>query len=577
MLSDTEIAEGAPPVSEVRATEKASFLSLPPEEMVDSVRRGASLSTGKLERARLVIMLGRPRTCVPGLVAYALGYSYTEGGRPWRMLLGALLAVSIGFSANLHNTATDLHEDSHNLPGRVFLLAQLGYRQLIAICRVIGALMLAGACALGWHFAVFMGLAVVGLHQYSAPPIRSKGRPFLGLWVFAQAVVFPFLFGWTTEPGRMLSTLVFAVATPFGGHREPAAATHQSFRYLGMWAFLTLWFMAKGTFKNVPDFDGDRAAGVRTSATVWSTRRVAALVATAATLLAYLSLSGLVALGLEKPRVLLSLVWLGPVAWNCVRLARANHGVPGNRILRADMLVSTGFIVTLLLLVAPGTTSLVVCAAGALVLFGSDLMGLDSRREGHVPAAHTAAGSAEHAAIRTRARIPFPPELVFAACRDDVAALRRYLPGIRSISVRSREERDGKVEFVVDWCAGGGVPGPLRALMGKSAFEWTDYATWDSSTLSVAWRTETRALGGALSCGARDWFTDDGEGGTLLEVRGALEVDGTRIPGVPSLLRAAVARRLESHFVARVDASVARTAKALTAYLIDRARESPAA
>ncbi len=34
-----------------------------------------------------------------------------------------------------------------------------------------------------------------------------------------------------------------------------------------MWFFLTLWFMAKGTFKNVPDYDGDLAAGVRTSAT----------------------------------------------------------------------------------------------------------------------------------------------------------------------------------------------------------------------------------------------------------------------------------------------------------------------
>jgi 4-hydroxybenzoate polyprenyltransferase len=372
------------PVSHVRATEKAEFLSLPPEAMADSVRRGGAVASGALERLRLVVTLGRPRTCVPGLVAYALGYSYTSGGHPWRFVLGALLALSIGFAANLHNTATDLHEDSRNLPGRVFLISQLGYDQLIAICRVLGALMLVGGISLGWHFAVFMGLAVVGLHQYSAPPIRSKGRPVLGLWVFAQAVVFPFLFGWTTEPGAMLSTLLRAVAAPFTAELPPSGA-HQSFRYLAMWAFLTLWFMAKGTFKNVPDFDGDRAAGVRTSATVCSSRRQAGLVASSATLLAYGALSVLVALGLEQPRILLSLLWLGPVAWNCARLVRAEHGARGNEILRADMIISSGFIATLLLLVAPGATSLVVCLAGALVLAGSDYLGLDSRRAAHAP------------------------------------------------------------------------------------------------------------------------------------------------------------------------------------------------
>lgn len=372
-------------VSEVRATSKAEFLSMPPEAMADSVRCGAAVPAGIVERVRLIVTLGRPRTCVPGLVAYALGYGYTGGCGVAPVVLGSLLAVSIGFSANLHNTATDLHEDSRNLPGRVFLVSQLGYRELIGICKVLGAMMFAGAVALGWHFAVFMGLALAGLHQYSAPPIRSKGRPLLGLWVFAQAVVFPFLFGWTTAPGSMLSTLLRSLAAPFTGHAPPAEDAHQSFRYLGMWGFLTLWFMAKGMFKNVPDFDGDLASDLRTSATVFSSRRHAATAAAAATLVAYSSLFGLVALGLETTTVLWSLLWLGPVVWNCARLVRAQDGLAGNRILRADMLISSGFIATLLLSIAPGTTSSVVCAAGALILLVSDRLGLDSRREAHVP------------------------------------------------------------------------------------------------------------------------------------------------------------------------------------------------
>lgn len=373
-------------MSEVRATERDAFLALGPDEMADSVRRGGNVTTHMVERIRLLATLGRPRTCVPGLLAYALGYSYTGAAPSFRVVLGAALSLAIGFSANLHNTATDLQEDSHNLPGRVFLVSKVGYDALLRVCRWLGAAMLLGGVLLGAHFAVFMALAVAGLHQYSAPPVRSKGRPLLGLWVFAQAVVFPFLFGWTTAPGDMLSTLLRSLSSPWLGHAPPAEAALESYRYLGMWFFLTLWFMAKGTFKNVPDFEGDRAAGVRTSATVFGTRRSAALVSTAVTIAAYTALSGLVALGFEKPRVLLALLWLVPVTWNAVQLIRADASAHSNRLLKTDMLLSSGFIASLLLLVATTWMSVAFVLAGAFLLFGSDLFGLDSRREAHVRA-----------------------------------------------------------------------------------------------------------------------------------------------------------------------------------------------
>jgi 4-hydroxybenzoate polyprenyltransferase len=230
-----------------------------------------------------------------------------------------------------------------------------------------------------------MGLAVVGLHQYSSPPVRSKGRPILGLWVFAQAVVFPFLFGWTTAPGRMLETLLAAMTAPLRGVAPPpAAAAWQSWRYLAMWFFLTLWFMAKGTFKNVPDYEGDLAAGIRTSATTCRSRRAAALVAAGSTALAYASLVLLVVLGLEPSRVVLALAWLVPVVINCVRLVRADDAVAGNAILRVDMLISSGFIATLLLLVAPRLENVGVVFVGAAILLGSDLLELDSRRDADV-------------------------------------------------------------------------------------------------------------------------------------------------------------------------------------------------
>lgn len=169
--------------------------------------------------------------------------------------------------------------------------------------------------------------------------------------------------------------------------------------------------------------------------------------------------------------------------------------------------------------------------------------------------------------LSTSVRIPFPPGLVFTAVRDDVAELRPYLDGIHRITVLSRVEHDRKVETVVEWCAGSGLSSPIRAVFGEWAFAWTDYATWDADALTVDWRTETRALGGALACGARDTFAEEGEGVTRLSIDGALAVDPKRIPGVPAAFGDGVARRLEAYLVARLEASVTQTATALAEYL----------
>lgn len=379
---------------------RASSVGPAPDEMAAFIRDGGRIPARPLERLRILVMLGRPRTVVPNLLCFSLGYSYTGAPASGRMVLGALLGCLIGFSANLHNTALDLDEDSRNLPGRVWLVAKLGYRPLMRSWAAISVFMMLAAISLGWYFTIFMALALVGLHQYSAPPIRSKGRPFVGLWVFAQTVVFPFLFGWTTAPGQMFETLISSiVALLRGAAPPPSEAALQSWRYLGMWFFVTVWFMAKGAFKNVPDFDGDRAAGVRTSATVWSDRRTAARVASGSTVLAYMTLVPLVALGLEKPRVLLALLWLVPVSINCMRLIRAEDGRTANDVLRADMLLSTSFMASLLLLVAPCAQSVAMALAAALLLICSDLLGIDSRREadamtpGTGPAAGTARGT----------------------------------------------------------------------------------------------------------------------------------------------------------------------------------------
>jgi len=79
--------------------------------------------------------------------------------------------------------------------------------------------------------------------------------------------------------------------------------------------------------------------------------------------------------------VLLALAWVVPVAGNCGRLVRAVDGGAANTVLRADMWLSTGFLASLLLLVAPTVASVTMALGAAVMLFGSDLFGLDSRRK----------------------------------------------------------------------------------------------------------------------------------------------------------------------------------------------------
>jgi hypothetical protein len=73
----------------------------------------------------------------------------------------------------------------------------------------------------------------------------------------------------------------------------------------------------------------------------------------------------------------------------------------------------------------------------------------------------------------------------------------------------------------------------------------------------------------AIQCGARDRFLPDGTG-TLLEIRGALDVDGAKLSGVPSFLSARVGRAMEEFLVDKIQSDLVRTGQGLARYLQDR-------
>jgi ubiquinone/menaquinone biosynthesis methyltransferase len=439
------------------------FCALPADGQAQVVRAAGRPPIGLAQQARIVIMLGRPRTCVPGLIAYFLGYSYTGGDFTPKLLLGALLGFLIGFSANLANTYTDLDEDCRNLPGRVWLYAQFGARRMRYVLVAVNAFMLAAAALFGVAFFVYMAFAVLGLIQYSFRPLRMKARPVLGLYVFAQAVVFPFISGWLTDSAAPSFT------------KSPA--------FLAMLIYLTVWFLAKGTFKNVPDYDGDRAAGLRTSATVFPSRRSAALFAATATMVAYLSAVVLVVGGWSPPRMLLVLPWSAVALWQCVRLVGAEDGAAANVILRTDMIVSSSFVAALLLLQAPGWGAIAVIAVSGLVLVASDLLNVDSRRDADANKTDAAPDDARAAGAGMR---PATPQALFDRVAPRYDRLNRLLSfgrdrRWRQAAVRELELAPGSI--VLDVATGTGA---LAAALAESAPRGTRVVGCDINVAMLA-------------------------------------------------------------------------------------------
>jgi hypothetical protein len=169
--------------------------------------------------------------------------------------------------------------------------------------------------------------------------------------------------------------------------------------------------------------------------------------------------------------------------------------------------------------------------------------------------------------IHLDVRIPFPREVVFTTYRDDMAKLVPFLPNVRSIEVKSREEDGPRTKTVLIWKGGGEIPGALRAVLSEAMLAWTDYATWDSQAFRCDWRTETHALTEAVHSQGANVFVEDGPGKTILQMRGKFEVDAKKIRGVPGFLAGKVSKAAEDFLGGKIEPNVLETAKGVAQYL----------
>jgi hypothetical protein len=163
--------------------------------------------------------------------------------------------------------------------------------------------------------------------------------------------------------------------------------------------------------------------------------------------------------------------------------------------------------------------------------------------------------------LTVEVRVARPRPEVFVAYRDQMARVLEFLPNVRAIDASRRQEEGAVVYRSSEWHGGGEVPAAVRGIVSQSMLAWTEHAKWDATGFLCDWRADSRSFPEGVRCRGRTSFLDGPDGHTLIEVRGAVEVDARRLPGVPGFLAGSVGRSVEEFLVGRIRANLDETTK----------------
>ncbi len=164
------------------------------------------------------------------------------------------------------------------------------------------------------------------------------------------------------------------------------------------------------------------------------------------------------------------------------------------------------------------------------------------------------------------ATLPFPRPVVFAAYRDRLRDLLEFLPNVRDIEVKSRQEEGTRVRLLNVWRGGGEIPAVARAFLSEAMLSWTDHAEWDESSWTCAWRIETHSFTEAVRCQGKNRFVEV-DSGTRIEIRGDLAIDATKIRAVPRLLAGRAGKAVEEFLAAKIRPNLVEVTAGLRKYL----------
>ncbi len=175
--------------------------------------------------------------------------------------------------------------------------------------------------------------------------------------------------------------------------------------------------------------------------------------------------------------------------------------------------------------------------------------------------------------IRSESTIRHPRGIVYAAYRDDLAAIARdFMPDIRELIVHSREEQDGVIKLHNEWVSNADLPRVARKFIKPEMLRWDDYAAWVDTGHYVDWELKLKVFRDGMRCSGRNHFEEVGTGSTRIRVTGDLQIDLRDMPGVPSLVARRIAPAIERFVIGMVTPNITKGNEALQGYLDRLAR-----
>ncbi|OUL36533.1 hypothetical protein BV372_07135 [Nostoc sp. T09] len=168
--------------------------------------------------------------------------------------------------------------------------------------------------------------------------------------------------------------------------------------------------------------------------------------------------------------------------------------------------------------------------------------------------------------ISLNTRIPFPQPLVYATYRDKLTEFVTYMPKVRQIKFKSRQEQDGLIYLEHEWYGGANIPALARAFISENLLNWTEYSTWNNSEYTTTWQIKTHIFTEAVYCTGKNQFLEDGRG-TLIESQGELIIDPMQIKNTPQGLTVKIARIVENSLFKQITPNFQEMSEGVCQYL----------
>ena len=303
----------------------------------------------------ILFRLAGPRTWIFASASFILGFALSGALNPLSVVIGVAIASLVTAATNIVNAYADRKEDALNQPARAFWLDQVGDKGVRATAVSLYCLSVVLSVFLSPLFIVILLIGILNSVFYSARPFRFKSHPLSALISFSCALALPFLGGLSV------------------------AGTPNLFSPM-LW-LVTYFMFCYGTVKNLPDYAGDKKAGVRTSATIFNKVSSAILFTGLLLFTPYVLLVTLVGLNLLQPIYLADLSLLPLLSLVFLRMHRSKNPEQLEHAHTFGYFYAITFVLSTLVLSTLTLTALVIVAVAYLWAFLVSRTNLHSRVE----------------------------------------------------------------------------------------------------------------------------------------------------------------------------------------------------